>query len=438
MRHIATLLISWALCLFFIPTSAQIYHFTTKKIIKGQPGDIIWTEGIHNNHKAKFGTLIAKENSNTKSSKLIGIPIIYTYPDNNNNNTPIFILNGGPGESNLTNNMFFENLASIYPIVMIGYRGVDGSTQLHCPCIQNAINNPKLSLETSKTIFSNAADSCKNYLKKQLIDIHGYTTDEVINDIEAVRKNLNLKKINIVSFSFGTMLAQLYATSHPSQIDKNILIAPRRLFDFSIHCDDIARLDKQINTMLNPTSPFIIRQMIDNYTNIKHNINQSLYMLFIYSKLYSVNDINELANMLTACKNNNHQPLIENYQRFCDIFATKIVLGDVITKTTSFIITDTYRRENTPYLPISTTANHWFNASPGFSKYQTQQQQNSSNTLIICGDSDVVSSVEMIKSEFAKSYVTLKIATIKEAGHIDLLSTKRDIVENYIIHHLKN
>ena len=53
--------------------------------------------------------------------------------------------------------------------------------------------------------------------------------EQHINDLELLRKELNLDKMTIVGHSMGAVLASAYATKYPEQIKKLILVSPAHL-----------------------------------------------------------------------------------------------------------------------------------------------------------------------------------------------------------------
>jgi proline iminopeptidase len=59
-----------------------------------------------------------------------------------------------------------------------------------------------------------------------------YTLDNNIEDIEALRKYLGLKKINILGVSYGGMVAQGYAIRYKKNIDKLILVSTAPSYHF--------------------------------------------------------------------------------------------------------------------------------------------------------------------------------------------------------------
>jgi proline iminopeptidase len=58
---------------------------------------------------------------------------------------------------------------------------------------------------------------------EKLEDAKGYTTENMVEDVEAVRRALNLGKIDLLGHSYGGVLAQAYALKYQQHLDKLVL-----------------------------------------------------------------------------------------------------------------------------------------------------------------------------------------------------------------------
>lgn len=175
-------------------------------------------------YKADFGTLVVPENRDKPGSRLIEIPVIRIHSKGDKPADPVFGLTGGPGMSN----MKWKPLDSIlenHDFVMVGYRGVDGSSVLDCSEIKKALktDDDLLSEQALRNIGKSWTD-CANRLTNDGIDINGYTIMEVIEDIEAARIELGYKRINLLSESYGTRVAYLYGVKHQDSIYRSAMI----------------------------------------------------------------------------------------------------------------------------------------------------------------------------------------------------------------------
>ena len=176
-------------------------------------------------YAAECGTLIVPENRNDPGSRLIALPVKRIPASGEETAEPIFWLTGGPGTSNMAYSRvewFHEN----HDIVLVGYRGVDGSVYLNCPEIGEAMGSglPMMSRE-SMAYQGEAAAECAERLMAQGVDLDGYTVLEVVDDVEAARRALGYDRINLESGSYGTRLAQIYTWRFPDAVHRNAMVA---------------------------------------------------------------------------------------------------------------------------------------------------------------------------------------------------------------------
>ena len=92
------------------------------------------------------------ENRKDLLSRLIDIPVRIFRTSADNPEEPIFYLNGGPGVSNLTFRPF-EKFLKTRDVVLVGYRGVNGSSKLVCPGMFEAPKGMELFSDDAMTIM---------------------------------------------------------------------------------------------------------------------------------------------------------------------------------------------------------------------------------------------------------------------------------------------
>lgn len=178
-------------------------------------------------YTADFGVLTVPENRSRQDSRLIHIPFLRIRSHAQHPAEPVFGLAGGPGASNVSWDwgVAWTFLAE-RDFVVVGYRGVDGSTVLDCPEVSEAMakdGDPlgEASMETLAAAWKKAA----RRLTHKGVDLDGYTMLETIEDNESVRKALGYERINLLSESYGTRVAYLYGLKYPDQIHRSAMIA---------------------------------------------------------------------------------------------------------------------------------------------------------------------------------------------------------------------
>jgi len=173
---------------------------------------------------ADCGTLVVPENRHDPKSRLIALPVIVIRAHSAHPGVPIFRLQGGPG---ITNMVFPDasRFTANHDVVLVGYRGVDGSTRLDCPEVSSAMEHSRdLLSEQSYRAVAAAFRSCADRLRSAGVDLAGYSIPETVDDLEAARRALGYHQIDLVSESAGTRTAMIYAWRYPKSIHRSVMI----------------------------------------------------------------------------------------------------------------------------------------------------------------------------------------------------------------------
>ena len=164
------------------------------------------------------------ENRHDPNSRLIALPVIVIRAHSAHPGVPIFRLQGGPG---ITNMVFPDasRFTAKHDVVLVGYRGVDGSTRLDCPEVSSAMEHSgDLLSEQSFRAVAAAYRSCADRLRSDGVDLAGYSIPEEVDDLEAARRALGYHQIDLVSESAGTRVAMIYAWRYPKSIHRSVMI----------------------------------------------------------------------------------------------------------------------------------------------------------------------------------------------------------------------
>ena len=178
-----------------------------------------------NKSAADCGTLVVPENRNKADSRLIALPVIRIRATGSSPAEPIFWLEGGPGTSNIGFH-YPPALLANHDFVMVGYRGVDGTPKLDCSMFAKAIKGLGDDLLSPESLdgIGEAAGDCTAHLQAEGVDLAGYTIPEVVEDMESARDALGYERINLLSESYGTRVAQIYAYMHPENLLRSVMI----------------------------------------------------------------------------------------------------------------------------------------------------------------------------------------------------------------------
>src|SRR5579863_2420231 len=183
------------------------------------------SEADGKDYGADCGLLVVPENRRAAASRLIALPVIRVRATVAGPAEPIFTFQGGPGASN-TVNFSIGGLLAHHDVVMVGYRGVDGDVKLDCPEVSDhiaAAKGPLMSAASLATIRAGAG-LCAARLKRQGVDLGGYSMPQTVDDQELARRALGYGPIDLLGGSYGTRLELIYMWRYPASIRRAVLI----------------------------------------------------------------------------------------------------------------------------------------------------------------------------------------------------------------------
>jgi pimeloyl-ACP methyl ester carboxylesterase len=181
------------------------------------------TEG--GSYAADCGTLVVPENRADPQSRLIALPVTRIRSPSDHPSEPVFWLKGGPGLTNMQL-PWANRFAADRDVVLVGYRGVEGSSVLGCPEVESAVKH-STDILGKKFFDSYTAGfrACAARLTDEGVDLAGYTLAQRVDDFEAVRKALDYDRIDLLSESVGTRTAMIYAWRYPESIHRSVMMS---------------------------------------------------------------------------------------------------------------------------------------------------------------------------------------------------------------------
>ncbi len=179
-------------------------------------------------YAADIGTLLAPETRSKADSRLIELPLIRIHATGDEPAEPIFLLAGGPGGSNVRwTDPTLARLLEHHDLVMVGYRGIDGSVSLDAPEVTEVYKTFKENPLSSENLqrLGQAYSAAFQRLQAEGIDMDSYTMIDVIDDLEAAREQLGYNQINLYGRSYGTRVAYLYGLRYPESLHRSAMLA---------------------------------------------------------------------------------------------------------------------------------------------------------------------------------------------------------------------
>lgn len=157
----------------------------------------------------------------------------------------VVYLAGGPGQSATETYPLlakaFSPLRAHHDIVVLDQRGTGGSHALSCPEFEKAQKGHEDQPFDAARVKSDIAQ-CLAEIEKHA-DPRYYTTTIAVADLEAVRQALGAPKFDLIGVSYGTRMAQQYATAHPDAVRSIVLdsVAPNTLILGETFAADLER-----------------------------------------------------------------------------------------------------------------------------------------------------------------------------------------------------
>jgi pimeloyl-ACP methyl ester carboxylesterase len=173
---------------------------------------------------AECGTLVVPEHRGDPRSRLIALPVTRVRARAARPAEPVFRLEGGPGRTNL-DFAAASRFTARHDVVLVGYRGVEGSSRLDCPEVTSALRGSRDLLgAASLRAYAAAQRECARRLEADGVDLAGYSLPERAEDLEAARLAFGYGRIDLLSESAGTRTAMIYAWRHPDRVRRSVMI----------------------------------------------------------------------------------------------------------------------------------------------------------------------------------------------------------------------
>lgn len=396
------------------------------------------------------GFLIVNENPSDTLSRKNRLPVLRIRSVSKNPGEPIFWLNGGPGQSNMTYCPLIGLLAN-HDFVLVGYRGVDGSTVLRSKKVEKAVKGIGSNLLSDESIHSvsKALELFSKDLTAQGVDIGHYTMVDVVSDLEVARKAFRYEKINLLSFSYGTRVALIYSYLYPSVLSRSVMVAvnppghflwsPKKIDEQLEYYDRLFAADtsRYDGRPLSQSIRTALTKMPSRWTFFK--LNPGKIKVITFAMLFQKQDAALVFNCYRAAEKGDYSGLYV-LQRFYDfMIPSMFIWGDLMAKgSTDFDPNIDYissMRDSTTIMgsPFSllicgAATGYWpvHRLPPELNRIQKSNIQ----TLLISGSLDFSTPAEYATKELLPSLSSGKQVILREMGHVgDLLWLQRPAMD---------
>jgi len=200
--------------------------------------------------EAQCATLAVPENHQAPHGRKIELAIALIPAAGIAESDPLYMIAGGPGQSAIESfpatEQVFADLRRNRHVLLVDARGTGQSHPLHCPEFndERVVSDPALASPQAVTRLTQA---CRDTLQKTS-DLRYYTTGDHVRDLDLVRRQIGVERINLVGVSYGTRVAQQYAAAYPQHTRALVLdsVVPNTLILGQAHARNLEEaLDAQ-------------------------------------------------------------------------------------------------------------------------------------------------------------------------------------------------
>jgi pimeloyl-ACP methyl ester carboxylesterase len=204
------------------------------------------------------GSFTVPENRADTQSRTLTLRYVRFPATGNKTGFPIIYLAGGPGGSGIDTAKgrrfpLFMAMREFGDVIAFDQRGTGASNDMpQCTSSQKLAGTENISDVQYVKRHQYALRECLTFWKEKGIDVHGYTTPENVNDLEALRQHLGVQKLTLWGISYGSHLSLAAIKQMGDRIDK-VVIASAEGLDQTIKLpartdDYFGRVQDAINT----------------------------------------------------------------------------------------------------------------------------------------------------------------------------------------------
>jgi pimeloyl-ACP methyl ester carboxylesterase len=241
----------------------------------------------------KCGYLIVPENRTNKQSKLIKLPYIYVQNKNpNKKKDPVLFTTGGPGGSSLNSveSIHYFEFIKDRDFIAFEQRGTKYALPcLECEEVYTAIKAAYTNNLSKDSLVNIAVTKCRQRLLANGIDITGYNTTESTEDIEDLRKLLNIDSLNLIGMSYSGGLMLNVLRKYPAHIRALVLDSPLPL-TINIDEDELANFNEALHLVFYELNNLLLEEKLKRYLlSIEKKKLTTEYADTLTKKIYKIN-----------------------------------------------------------------------------------------------------------------------------------------------------
>lgn len=397
---------------------------------------------------AEKGTLYVLENRANPSSNVIELPVLRVPAINQGPHEPVFLFGGGPGISNINSDHLPGWLMENHDVVMIGYRGVDGSVQLDSREINELITMRNLLSRKSLQAIGKDLTRIADGFKAKGIDLKQYNIISVVDDMEEARIALGYDKINVAGGSYGGAVAFTYCLRYPQSIHRNIMT--EAAFPWNLGYAEPQNVDRKLERLNelwkgNPECVQRAEDIVETIKEVLATLPQEWQGMFVdpgkvrlmtYLSLYEKERVAQAFQAFVDAKNGDYGELAVMCLLYDQLMTSAFNTADLLAKTFGTqtdpnrdYVAEMYPAGSVIGSPLSQFAWGSFQYSQWpverFVDTYPQPQQVEVETLLIYGSKEAG---EPTRKSFGAYFTNAQWAILEDMGHMDVWTAQPEAI----------
>lgn len=184
-------------------------------------------------YETKIVGLSVPESRGEAAGASLTIPVMTWKARRPDGSPPLFILHGGPGLLNLKLGAD-SALAEKRDLVLVGYRGVDGTHRLRADAGYRAAASRFATSPTARNYAELRASLARmaRSLALRGVGLDGYSIEEAADDLEAARLAAGYGPVDVYGESFGSRIAEAFAYRHPASVRRLVVFLSGAPLDY--------------------------------------------------------------------------------------------------------------------------------------------------------------------------------------------------------------
>src|SRR5687768_3644779 len=172
----------------------------------------------------RCGAVRVPENRRAPAGRQIDLRVVVARAtETPRQNDPLVLLAGGPGQAGTEMGEFATEAFSLVrrtrDIVLVDARGTGSSNPLRCALMRRPEDYGGPTLYPRESVRT-----CRDSLSR-VADLSRYSTEQIADDMEAVRRALGYTRLNLYGTSYGSRLAFAFIRRHPTSVRTAVLKA---------------------------------------------------------------------------------------------------------------------------------------------------------------------------------------------------------------------